>query len=260
HSVTGEETLNPEKATALGACKIIPIEYPNLSCRSIDILLPEPGTNGEQRLLKQLLGEFSTEPSDSIVAYRAGYRWVQTFERIHLEPPKGAASRLKANGVYLITGGLGGIGLALAEFLATSVQAKLILVGRSELPPKDQWADWLATHDDQDEISCRIKKVQSIESAGAEIMVVAADVANYDRMREVIALARSRFGHINGVIHSAGSADYAGVIQRRTKEATEEILAAKVKGTLVLNELLANSGLDFLVLCSTCGNVVPGVA
>ncbi len=256
HLVTGEETLNPEQATVLGASKIIPLEYPNINCRGIDIIVPEPGAKSEQRLLKLLLAEFSTKPSEPVVAYRAGCRWVETFERVHLQPPPGVASRLKVNGVYLVTGGLGGIGLALAEFLATSVQAKLILVGRSALPPKEKWGDWLASHDDQDETSCRIKKLQFMESAGAEALVLAADVADRDRMQEVIALARSRFGHIDGVIHSAGSADYAGVIQRRTKEATDEVLAAKVKGTLVLDELLSNSGLDFLVLCSSRGTVV----
>jgi NADP-dependent 3-hydroxy acid dehydrogenase YdfG/acyl carrier protein len=87
-------------------------------------------------------------------------------------------------------------------------------------------------------------------------MVITADVADRDRMQEVIALAKSRFGHIDGVIHSAGSADQAGIIQRRTREATDEILAAKVRGTLVLDELLAGSGLDFLVLCSTRGTAV----
>jgi len=260
HLVTGGETLNPEKATVLGAGKVIPLEYPNINCRSVDIIVSEPRTKSEQRLIKQLLGEFSTEPSDSAVAYRAGSRWVQAFERIHLDPPAGIALRLKANGVYLITGGLGGIGLALAEFLATRVQAKLILVGRSVIPAREQWAAWLATHPVQDETSQRIKNIQLFENAGAEVLILSADVADRDRMQEVIALARSRFGHIDGVIHSAGIADQGGVIQRRTKESTEEILAAKVKGTLILDELLAKSGLDFLVLCSTRSTNVSGAS
>jgi acyl transferase domain-containing protein len=258
HLVNGEEKLSPEKATVGGACKIIPLEYPNVSCRGIDIIVPDPGTKNEQRLLKQLLKEFSTKPSETTIAYRGGARWIESFEQIHLEPPAGAAPRLKVNGVYLITGGLGGIGLALAEYLATSVQAKLILVGRSVFLPREQWADWIANHDDEDETSGRIKKIQFIENAGADVLTAAADVADLDRMREVIDLAKSRFGHIDGVIHAAGNADHAGVIQRRTREATEEILAAKVKGTLVLDALLANSGLDFLVLCSTRSTVAPG--
>jgi acyl transferase domain-containing protein/pimeloyl-ACP methyl ester carboxylesterase/acyl carrier protein len=258
YAVTGEEKLYPEKSPLLGACKVIPLEYSNISCRYTDILVPDPKTKGEQRLLKQLLDEFSTKPTDSSVALRAGYRWVEIFDQVRLQPAEGIAPQLKLKGVYLITGGLGGIGLALAEYLATTVQAKLILIGRSALPPKDQWADWLATHDDEDEKSARIKKLQSLESAGAEVLVFAVDVADRDRMRETIASAKSRFGHINGVIHAAGSADYAGLIQLRTKEATEDILTSKTKGTLVLNELLAGAGLDFFVLCSSVVTVLTG--
>jgi acyl transferase domain-containing protein len=260
HLVTGGETLHPEKATILGAGKVIPLEYPTISCRSTDIVVPEPGSKTEQRLLNQLLGEFSTKPSRAVVAFRAGSRWVQAFEPIHLHPPGDVASRLKIGGVYLITGGLGGIGLTLAEFLATRVQAKLILVGRSAFPPREQWADWLAAHDDQDETSRLIKKIQALETTGAEVLVLAADVTDRDRMKEVIAQAKSRFGPIDGVIHAAGSPDEGGVIQRRTKEDTDRILAAKVQGTLVLNELLATRGLDFLVLCSTRNTLISGAS
>jgi acyl carrier protein len=260
HLVTGGEKLDPHKATVLGAGKVIPLEYATIRCRSTDILLPEPGTKEEQRLLDHLLAEFATKPSPSIIAYRGGSRWAQAFERLHLDPPGGVASRLKIGGVYLITGGLGGIGLALAQFLAARVQAKLILVGRSALPPADQWTDWLATHEPEDETSRQIGKVQLLEKSGAEVLVLAADVADRDRMQEVIALAQSRFGRIDGVIHSAGSADHGGVIQRRTKEATDAILSAKVQGTLVLDELLAGSALDFFVLCSTRSTLISGAA
>jgi acyl transferase domain-containing protein/acyl carrier protein len=258
YAVTGEEKHYPEKSTLLGACKVIPLEYSNVTCRHIDIVVPKSRTESEQALLKQLLDEFSTKPTDLIVAFRAGYRWVETFDQVRLGPADGIAPLLKANGVYLITGGLGGIGLALAEFLATKVKARLILTARSGLPPKDQWAKWLATHDDEDDKSIRIKKVQSLESAGAEVLVLAVDVTDRDQMRQAIASAKSRFGPINGVVHAAGSADYAGLIQLRTKEATEEILASKTKGTLVLNELMAGAGLDFFVLCSSVITVLSG--
>jgi NAD(P)-dependent dehydrogenase (short-subunit alcohol dehydrogenase family)/aryl carrier-like protein len=255
HAVTGEETLYPEKATILGACKVIPVEYPNFRCRHLDITIPQPGTPSEQRILAQLRTELTNEPAEQMVAYRGGFRWVEGFEQVHLEAVTGVASRLKTGGVYLITGGLGGIGLALAEFLATSVKAKLILLGRSALPPAEKWADWLATHDHQDETSFRIRKIQLLRTAGAETLILSADVADRERMREVIALAQDQFGHIEGVIHAAGSADYGGVIQRRTKESTAEILSAKVKGLLVIKELLADSGLDFLVLCSSVSSL-----
>ena len=254
--VTGEELVCPEKATVLGACKVIPLEYLNMNCRSIDVLVPTAGSAAEGRLVEQLLVEFRSKPSDRIVAYRGNFRWLQAFEPVHLEKSGGVAARLRQGGVYLITGGLGGIGLSLAEFLARSVRARLILTGRSAFPAREQWNQWLGAHDDQNEVSRKIKTLQCMEAAGAEMLIAAADVSNLEQMRELIAQATSRFGPINGVIHSAGIADYAGAIWRRTKEATEEVLASKVKGTLVLDELLAESDLDFFVLCSSLNEVL----
>lgn len=259
HVVTGEEVCYPEKSTVLGACKVIPLEYLNIKCRNIDILVPESGSKAEKMLVQQLLDEFWAKPLDIIVAYRGDYRWLETFEPVHLEKVVDVAPRLKRGGVYLITGGLGGVGLALAEFLAMSVRAKLVLIGRSVFPAKEQWDHWLATHDKQDDISQKIRKLQRMETAGAEMIIAAADVSNLEQMRELVALARLRFGPINGVIHAAGVADYAGVIQRRTREVTEGLLTAKIKGTLVLNELLAKADLDFFVLCSSIGNILYNI-
>ncbi|MEH1980835.1 MAG: acyltransferase domain-containing protein [Nostoc sp.] len=118
-AVTGVEDLCPEKATLLGSVKVIGQEYPNISCRSIDVVLPII-TKGEQ-FIDQLLWELRAKSTDIVVAYRGLHRWVQTFEPVRLE--RGTA-RLREGGVYLITGGLGGIGFVLAEHLAKTVRAK----------------------------------------------------------------------------------------------------------------------------------------
>jgi acyl transferase domain-containing protein/thioesterase domain-containing protein/acyl carrier protein len=251
HAVTGVEDLCPEKATLLGSVKVIGQEYPNISCRSIDVVLPI-STQGEQ-LIDQLLWELRAKSTDVVVAYRGLHRWVQTFEPVRLE--RGTA-RLREGGVYLITGGLGGIGFVLAEHLAKTVRAKLLLLGRSAFPDVHEWVEWLATHDQQDNITRQIRKIQELEKLGAEVLVLSADVANIQQMAEAIALAQNRFGEINGVIHTAGVADYAGVIHRRTKEMTDNVLAAKVKGTLVLNQLLNHIKLDFLILFSSLSSIL----
>jgi NADP-dependent 3-hydroxy acid dehydrogenase YdfG len=126
-------------------------------------------------------------------------------------------------------------------------------------PAREDWEQWLITHDEQDSLSYKIRKLQAIETLGAETLVVSADVSDMSQMASVITQAQERFGPINGVIHSAGLADYAGVIQRRSRQATETILAPKVKGTLVLDTLLAGAPLDFFVLCSTLGSLLPQV-
>jgi len=254
--VTGEEVLFPEKAILLGPCRVTSQEYPNIQCTSIDIVLPKADAEKEQQL-DLLMEELSTKTSEPIVAYRGKHRWVQTFEAVRLEKTAELKTRVRENGVYLITGGLGGIGLALAEYLSQTVRAKLVLTSRTILPPRDEWNEWLKTHDDQDSISRKIRKVQSIEELGAEVLVLSADVSDMIQMKAAIAQAYDRFGQIHGVVHAAGVAG-GGIMQLKTLETAEGILAPKVNGTLVLGKLLNEIKLDFFVLCSSINSLLGG--
>jgi malonyl CoA-acyl carrier protein transacylase/acyl carrier protein len=241
--VTGGELLYPEKATILGAVKIIPLEYSNITCRSIDIELPGPGGGQEFRLINQLVKEFSMPIDNSAgnaVAYRGDYRWVPCIKPVRLEKSDNhrLMQRFKNKGVYLISGGFGGMGFTLAQYLAKNFNASLILVGRSGCPGGNPWQ----------------KKIKEMEEQGAEIMTAAADVSNLQQMIKVVNQAKKRFGTINGVLHTAGVIDDAGVIQRRTRDMTEKVMAPKVKGTLVLDHILSDMKLDFFVLFSSLGN------
>jgi acyl transferase domain-containing protein/acyl carrier protein len=255
HSVIGEEVLCPEKATVLAAVKIIPQEYPHISCRHIDVVISQDVNWSVAKLIEQLQNELQAKSSDIAIAYRGNHRWVKTFAPVRLEATPGGTSRLRQGGVYLITGGLGGIGLTLASYLA-GIRAKLVLIGRSAFPVREEWQQWLATHDEQDDTSRKIRKIQELEELGAEILVKSADVADFQQMQEAIAQVQQRFGNINGVIHCAGVPDYAGVISRRTQEMTESIMAPKVKGTLVLDSLLQDVQLDFFILCSSLSSIL----
>ena len=254
-AVTGEEELYPEKATVLGPCKVIPQEYPNITCACIDIVVPEAGTWQEQKLIDQLIVELTAKSSDVVVAYRGNHRWVQTFEAVRLDEIAQGKTRLRDGGVYLITGGLGGIGLVLAEYLAQTVRAKLILIGRSAFPSKEEWGQWLATHGVQDEVSRKIRKLQVLEEVGAEVLVESADVTNQEQMQKVITKTYERFGEIHGVIHAAGISP-GGMIQLKTPESVANVLAPKVKGTLVLNDIFKDVKLDFFVLFSSLNAIV----
>jgi acyl transferase domain-containing protein/acyl carrier protein len=249
YDIIGNETLSYDSATLLGALKVIPQEYAYLDCRQVDF------ERKESTCLEQLITEFTNDSTDKCVAYRNQRRWVQTFEPISLNTQEN--SKLKERGVYLITGGMGGIGLTLAEHLARTVQAKLILLGRSTLPEPKTWDEWLATHNDDDSISQKIKKIKNLEALGAEVLPLSADVCNYDSMNQAIALAVEQFGTINGVIHAAGVAG-GGMIQLKTPEVAESVFASKVTGTLVLNEVLKPIDLDFMVLCSSLTSIVGG--
>src|SRR6185503_8731628 len=124
HEVTGEETLRPEWATVLGPCGVIPKEFPNVSCFNID--LPDDQAMGDlsSEVLGKILSEFTGTRRSQVVAYRGTYRWNRKYERVKLpkpvlsEPPDRTLEikRLRRGGVYLITGGTGGIGLTIAKY------------------------------------------------------------------------------------------------------------------------------------------------
>ncbi len=238
--VQGGELLYPQKAVVLGAVKVIPREYANIGCFSCDIVLPGPGSRQEEYLIGQLLQEFEaiSPGARSVVALRGPYRWVQVFEPVRLERK---TLDLKQRGVYLITGGLGGIGYTLARHLAKQVSARLVLTGRRDPAAAD---------------SSMKDRVRELKTLGTEVLVLQADAADYLQMQRAVREAEERFGPINGVIHAAGLADYEGVIQGRTRQGTDNILASKLKGTMVLDDLLKDRSLDFFVLCSSLSSIL----
>ncbi|HEY2915507.1 MAG TPA: SDR family oxidoreductase, partial [Candidatus Angelobacter sp.] len=255
YDVTGNMVMNPQRATLIGPCRVIPQEYPNISCRHIDLDL-QPGHAAEAQLLSRVISEVVSGTTDKIVAYRNGHRWVQVFEPLHVQAaPETLPVRQK--GTYLITGGVGGIGLVIAEQLAENAQAKLVLVGRSEFPEREKWEEWLEVHDVADPISAKIRKLESLENIGAEVLVLSADVSNEQQMRAAIATAQKRFGTIHGVVHTAGIAG-GGIIQLKTAEMADKVLAPKVKGTLVLASIFRDAPLDFFVACSSRSSILGG--
>ncbi|HEU5230966.1 MAG TPA: KR domain-containing protein, partial [Ktedonobacteraceae bacterium] len=251
--VTGNERLNPMKSLIIGPCKVIQQEYTHIRCRSIDLAQDDLSEHLCDSLLKELLSPLV----DTSVALRGRRRWVQTYEPLRLDACKSEEIPLRPGGVYLITGGLGGIGLALAEHLASTVQARLILVGRSTLPPRDEWEEILTTQGCQSDVGRRIHHVQRIESLGSPVMLVAADVAEEVQMRTVIEQTLTTFGALHGVIHAAALPP-SGLIQLKTPEQAAQILAPKVQGTLILDRLLRGIPLDFLLLFSSMSSSTGG--
>jgi acyl transferase domain-containing protein/acyl carrier protein len=256
--VTGGESVSARKATLLGPCKVIPKEYENIACRLVDIALPEAAASPDEKLVEQLVAELTAPSIEPLVAYRRNHRWAQTFETMRLDAAVEKQPRLREKGVYLITGGLGGIGLALAQYLAQAAQARLVLIGRSPFPAREEWEDWLAAHDREDQVSRKIKTLLSYEEAGAEVLVLSADVSSREQMLEVLSRTSERFGAIHGIIHSAGVPG-GGLIQLKTAEIAERVLAPKVRGTLVLDDLFAKRELDFFLLCSSLNSILGAV-
>ncbi|MEU3650019.1 SDR family NAD(P)-dependent oxidoreductase [Lentzea sp. NPDC034063] len=242
HAVTGEEATVPARATVLGPCRVVPLEYPAVRCATVDVgSAPRKGEVGS--VVAMLHAELTAEHSDETVAYRGKRRWVRQLDQRPVPAP--AAPPFRQGGIYLITGGLGGMGLAIAEYLVHECAAKLVLVGRRGLPEAG------GTKEDQD-----VRR--RVETLGRDVLVFAADVTDRVRMSEVVEVARTRFGPINGVVHAAGVPG-SGLIQYADRTRTEEVLAPKVKGTSVLWSLLASEDLDFFALMSSHSSLVGDV-
>lgn len=248
-AVLESDKVLPEKASILGAVKTIGKEFNNINCRSIDIELSSIDEN-----ISKLLGpELISPVEEQVIAYRSGQAWIQTYKPLQWRA-SASVNRFRQYGVYLITGGLGGIGLALAEYLTENFKAKLVLVGRSTFPKKANWQEYLNDHNTDNSITQKIRSLQTLEEKGAEVLVYSADIADLMQMEQLIESAQQQFGKLNGVIHSAGVADGA-LIANRDFETSAKVLAPKIQGTLVLDKLLSENHLDFFILCSSISSV-----
>ncbi len=250
-SVKGEAIKGADRATLIGPCKVIAQEYPEIASTGIDVA----GTPVE--MAAAIVAELAVAPREPVVAWRGAQRYAQQFEAQRLPAPGAALPLLRTNGVYLITGGLGGIGLKVAEWLARTVKARLVLTNRSALPPKAEWTAWMQKHGTDDRVSRRIASVQQLEQLGAEVLLTTADTADVAAMGAAVAEARKRFGRIDGVMHAAGVAG-DGVMQLKEKKTAAAVIEAKIKGALVLEAVLKDSPPDFTVHYSSIAAVVGG--
>ncbi len=250
--VTGEETPCPTLAAAMGAAKVLPYEYPEMTVRGLD--LPSLPGEATAALLADALALEGPEPE---VAIRAGSRWAPTVVPLPLPAPLPTLGEGK---VVVLTGGFGGVGTALARDLAREPRIGLVLLGRSPLPDRSAWDPLIAAGD---EIAPRLTLVRALETAGARVMTAAPDLTDPAALDAMLDTAAATLGPVTGVIHIAGIADDGGVVQSRKRADTDKVLAPKLAGTRALEQALgshlARTGgrLDFLVLCSTLGSFLP---
>ncbi|ACC81526.1 type I polyketide synthase [Nostoc punctiforme] len=254
--VTGVDIVCPAKATILGPVKVIPQEYPNITCRNIDIIIPK---SSQDKLVEQIVAELTCDNLDKVIAYRGYHRLVQTFEPVQWDESVVGTPRLREKGVYLITGGLGKISLLLAEHLAKTVQGNLILIGRSPFPAKDSWEQWLVNHDHTDSISQKIQKLIEIESFGGKVLIINADVSNQQQMQAAIDLAKEKYGRVNGVIHAVAIADSFHAIEQTSYQECLQQFQPKIHGLLVLEKIFQNQKLDFCLLLSSLSSILGGL-
>jgi acyl carrier protein len=149
----------------------------------------------------------------------------------------------------------------LAQWLAQTVKAKLILVGRSSFLPRERWNEYVQSRDDQDGLSARIRKVQALEEAGAEVLIVSADVSDQEQMGRALSQAAKRFGSVHGVVHAAGIVGVKSkfLVQEADLEKCLPHFRAKVGGLFVLEKILRGRQLDFCLLISSLSSILGGL-
>src|SRR5581483_3825976 len=252
--VLGNERIIPERAMVLPLCRTAAQEYPGLQFRHIDVAQPLDQSLPIELLFKEMV-RFTPGLS---VAYRGCHRWLQDFAPVEMDS---AQPLIKMNGTYVITGGLGRVGLIIAEYLWTDYRAKLLLISRTPLPHPREWSHCLETHDSTDLISHQILTLERLQKSECEFQVAHADVADEDAMDQILNETEARWGKINGVIHAAGVTDIKsmGGIDELTLERCQVHFRAKVEGARVLARLLPKHRPDFCVLMSSLSAVLGGL-
>jgi len=238
HDVTGDEALVPHQALALGPCKVLGQEQPGVRCRNVDVD-GSGASRPQEELAALLVRELDADVPERTVALRHGKRWIQRFDPVRIEAGRPS---VRKGGVYLVTGGLGRIGLIAARVLAEAGAATLVLTTRQSRPaaPGDAAA---------------------LEALGARVVVATADAADPARMREVCDQVVRDHGGLHGVIHAAGvvSRDSFRTVQELGRGDCERHFHPKVEAMPALQAALEGRPLDFCLLVSSISSMLGGI-
>ncbi|HEX2924645.1 MAG TPA: SDR family NAD(P)-dependent oxidoreductase, partial [Ruminiclostridium sp.] len=183
--------------------------------------------------IERLLSEVNTKKLESI--------WYSQGKRhcLQIEPSKLPQKKMeyRNDGTYLITGGCGGLGLLFAEHLARKHSVRLILTGRSSLN------ETIRT------------KINRLEALGSKVCYLQADVSNLDDMKAALNEIRADFREIHGVIHAAGITNKLSIFDKDTDD-FEKVVAPKIAGTLILDQVLNEKNLDFICYFSSSSAII----
>jgi phthiocerol/phenolphthiocerol synthesis type-I polyketide synthase D len=200
------------------------------------------GADGLENLVAALTSELQAPAKDDVIARRAGHRYVERLSRAALDADEHQAHEaiVRADGSYIITGGLGGLGIVVARWLAQRGAGRLVLNGRTE--PTDEQRRDLA-----------------VLANGAEVVFVSGDIASTGTAERLVAASEETGLPLRGVVHAAGVTG-EGIVAALTRESMERVWAAKVAGALRLHAATAARQLDWWVGFSSMASLIglPG--
>jgi len=248
--VTGEERrIHPENASFFGLGKAINKECSNIKLKCVDI--------DETTGVLDLLAELADESPLYVTAYRNGQRYVEEFQSVTMEDLPDQEIALQEDGVYVITGGAGGIGLEIAKHFASRKRVQLALINRSKMPPREKWEEIISKADDQ-KLCKKMNTILEIEALGAQVVYYSADVSDRQAIKEVLDELREKYGAIRGIIHGAGVASNK-MLAQLDEETFRSVLAPKINGTWNLHQLTGADQLDFFIMFSSIATIFTSI-
>lgn len=236
-AVNDEDQVALEQSALWGLGKVISFELPEIKCVRLDL----DTRKSDATALSQLSEQLAIDDDDDQIAFRGSDRYV-----MRLRPFKAASHSLpdfslSTEATYLITGGLGALGLTTAQWMADQGAGNFVLLGRSEPSSEASLA------------------VEKMLEQGANVIVAQADIADRDQVQEIFEKIKAHMPPLKGVIHAAGLLD-DGSLLNLNRERLQLVMAPKVNGTWYLHEATADLDLDFFVLYSSAVSVLgsPG--
>ncbi|MCE3199530.1 type I polyketide synthase [Paenibacillus sonchi] len=259
-SIMGNEVLTPSNAAATGAVHVIQQELQNVRTALIEMAGEDTGKYDQAALELLLLEEFIKPGPERFLAVRGRRKWVRAFEPMQMDHP--ADLKQKRNGVHLILGGLGGIGLTAAQALAEQGAGTLILTGRTSFPPEAEWQERLALYPGNDIINQKIRKIIELQEQGAQVYLYQVQVSDEKRMNGLFTSIEHTHGKIQGVIYSAGtvvSDFFHNSISGITREMCEAEFEAKIRGLIILERIIRGKEIEYCMVNSSISTILGGI-
>ena len=255
-----DDRLDPAKAGVVALAKTLGDEHENYRCRVIDVVPPENHSQ-QKETAQRIVEEICSAATEEIVAYRGRRRWTRAFERIEIVQQPAVQNLSSDQGAYLILGGLGTVGLLVAEHLARTEQANLLLTSRTALPPRALWSE-LTESDPDSLLAHRIRWILSIEEAGAEVETIAVDIADAKQISSTLDYLEGRFGAVRGIIHTSGVTSGTSAFSPWSKldpVAFDTQSRTKLRGLEVLASVIDGRAVPFVLLMSSNSSIVGGL-
>ncbi|HVG58805.1 MAG TPA: amino acid adenylation domain-containing protein, partial [Hyalangium sp.] len=244
------------QSTLWGLGRTLASEHPELWGGMVDL---DPGAE-PRAAATQLAQALGTLGAEDLLALRGGQAYASRLvRRREFAAPEKAAPRLRPDATYLVTGGLGGVGPSIARWLVERGARRLILMGRTKLPPRSKWSE--AERDEA--FAQRIRTIRQLEAMGVTVHVASVDVADEERLSAFLSQFQNDWPEIRGVIHAAGVlGDQEQPLLQLEPDSLDQVMRPKVLGGWVLHRVLRDQPLDFFVSFSSAASLLglPGQA